>query len=430
MTQPRIKATDLLNDVRSGMSDIELMAKYRLPEMALHYLLRRLTEFGMMSHLELYERSSLSEAHLTRAFVDAKHTVLTCRVCGGEIPDGAETCPYCALLERNFSGTMILDAADLVAKTSNGGGSLRCESEWTTEFREQEERPSQPDVTYENLLDVAISPASELTESRERADLLRAASQGDRELVEMLLEMGTDVNCRSAHLNTPLIRSAFKGHLPIAQLLIARGADIEARNCQGHTPLMVASNTDSGDMVSLLLAGGANPRVKNAEGYSALTIAVNDNRTEIVKLLLACGADANEFTNEKDTPLMRASHKGYLDMAALLLDAGADVDARNKHGNTALMKASFKGHLEIVKLLLKARADVNARNVYGNTALIKAAFKGREAVVRRLLEAGADANATDNSGNNAFMRAVNGGHHDIVDLLRHFVAAPTHTRQG
>jgi len=51
-----IRAKDIVNDIRAGMSDHELMGKYRLSVKGLQSIFRKLEESGTMKRSELYGR--------------------------------------------------------------------------------------------------------------------------------------------------------------------------------------------------------------------------------------------------------------------------------------------------------------------------------------------------------------------------------------
>jgi len=68
-----------------------------------------------------------------------------------------------------------------------------------------------------------------------------ASAKGQKEIVELLIAEGADVNAKSDSGSTPLHDAAINGRKEVAELLIANGADVNAiivsgRN-QGKTPL-------------------------------------------------------------------------------------------------------------------------------------------------------------------------------------------------
>jgi recombinational DNA repair protein RecR len=90
----RIRASEVVRDLRAGMSDPELMEKYRLIPELLQYVFRRLVEAGMMTELEFYERTRLSESTLFRAFSDESGECLKCHRCGRTLTE-EEVCGFC-----------------------------------------------------------------------------------------------------------------------------------------------------------------------------------------------------------------------------------------------------------------------------------------------------------------------------------------------
>ena len=60
----------------------------------------------------------------------------------------------------------------------------------------------------------------------------------EKEIVNLLLDGGADINARSDDENTALLGAIERGHIEIANLLIERGADIYAENNKGWTALL------------------------------------------------------------------------------------------------------------------------------------------------------------------------------------------------
>ena len=67
--------------------------------------------------------------------------------------------------------------------------------------------------------------------------LCEAAGGGHKEVAELLIERGADVNAWDKRGKTPLHNAAWKGHVEIAKLLITKGADVNAKADKGRTPL-------------------------------------------------------------------------------------------------------------------------------------------------------------------------------------------------
>jgi hypothetical protein len=71
----KVKATDVARDVHGGMGDTLLMEKYHLNAKQLESVLRKLVDADLITHMQLYERTSLSDSQVTRAFVDIQAAI-------------------------------------------------------------------------------------------------------------------------------------------------------------------------------------------------------------------------------------------------------------------------------------------------------------------------------------------------------------------
>lgn len=69
--------------------------------------------------------------------------------------------------------------------------------------------------------------------------------------------------------NTPLHYAADNGNRELVELLLAHGADVNARCERGWTPLLRACNASNLRVAALLLSSGADPYIANDEGYIA-----------------------------------------------------------------------------------------------------------------------------------------------------------------
>ena len=136
-----------------------------------------------------------------------------------------------------------------------------------------------------------------------------AARAGHIEAVKQHLVAGTDVNSKDGdgytclHLTLGVVGER---HKEVAELLINKGADVNVKLPGGWTPLLWAVINGLKEVAELLIASGADMNAKERDGMTPLHRAALEGHKEIVKLLIAEGADVNAKDRGGQTPLDRA----------------------------------------------------------------------------------------------------------------------------
>ena len=83
-----------------------------------------------------------------------------------------------------------------------------------------------------------------------------AARNGDKEIAEILIAEGADVNAKNDNGQTSLHFAAIGGYMEIAKLLINNGADVNAKDRYGKTPLDWATKNKHPEIADLLRKHG------------------------------------------------------------------------------------------------------------------------------------------------------------------------------
>ncbi|TVY45537.1 Ankyrin [Lachnellula subtilissima] len=258
------------------------------------------------------------------------------------------------------------------------------------------------------ILDESLKTGKQQPIPHLESTILWASRIGDQQIVEKLLNLGTNIEAKDDIGSTPLIEASKKGNLDVTKLLLKRGADIEQTNAESETPLSCASLEGSEDIVALLL--------ENHVQIDVRTHAKKDTKG-LPKLLLDGGADPNAENDAKETPLYWACNHGSDDIVEVLLSKHASTNPTPANGSTPLLESIEEQNTAISMTLLlnKARFDVCDRN--GWSALNLASWYGDFKVVEKLIELGADITSTDGEGDTPLHQAAYNGYLEIAKLL-------------
>ncbi|MGB2866682.1 MAG: ankyrin repeat domain-containing protein [Sedimentisphaerales bacterium] len=239
-----------------------------------------------------------------------------------------------------------------------------------------------------------------------------ACGGGEKDVADLLIRRGADVNLRDKRGQTPLWIAASGGHKEIVELLIKKGADINASNNRGRTPLAVAKQGKHAEVIDILRQHGATETLHGA---------VTSGNIGEVKRLLSEGKDVNSRDSEGQTPLHLAANRGHKEMVEVLIANGADIEAReNRYSSTPLLNAAVRGRKEVVELLLSKGADIEGKNSDGLTPLNLTAAYGtaiHTEIIQLLLDRGADIESRSYGDCTPLQASVAVGRKGVAELL-------------
>ena len=190
---------------------------------------------------------------------------------------------------------------------------------------------------------------------------LPADLAGTGRVAAALIEAGAPVDGQPGDFETPLMTAASYGDAEVAQVLIDAGADIEARassdagGVPGGTALMHAAVFGMTTVLDLLVSADAQPHgIESAAAVGDITgwlTAETPPQAQIRALTFA------------------ADHQ-RLAVIDQLIDAHTPVDAVDElFGRQALRLAARNGRAHSVRRLLEHGADPGLRDEHGHTAL-------------------------------------------------------------
>jgi ankyrin repeat protein len=246
--------------------------------------------------------------------------------------------------------------------------------------------------------------------------LFYACQANDVGIATCLLNHGAQPNIGDKSGTTPLHWALSYGLPTLAIHLIEKGANVNAINKKyGETALMEAAAYNYHHSVALLIAKGAEVNIIARQSYSALSRAAGNDRDDIriLALLIDQGAAIND--DMAFAPLMEAASNGNIRIATLLIEKGADVNAVSKRrgGITALRDAVFACDMAMTRLLVAHGADVKAVTENRSSILLEAVWNEKNLdLVAYLIEQGAQVNLANDDGQTPLLKSV--AHKDLA----------------
>jgi ankyrin repeat protein len=262
---------------------------------------------------------------------------------------------------------------------------------------EKGDNPDQISAYYAESFLQKIAGGRDSARFAARPALSLALLLGHKDIAKLLLEHGASPSLRGASYHnygqdsceTPLILAVKSGDREMIELLLAKGADINGADCQwGKTPLAYAGDLA---LVDLLLKKGADVN-RGGRYVSPLVGALQDKNKQLLAHLLEKGGNANQVQPgwHGETLLHKAAADPAYDSSyiQLLLEHGADAKLKDDEGFTAYDVAVAKGRKDIAALLLEnGGISGNASSV-----MMGAIGRGDLETMEKLLKGGLDPN--------------------------------------
>ena len=199
------------------------------------------------------------------------------------------------------------------------------------------------------------------------------AIKNRKEIAELLISKGADVNASDQRRLTPLHDAVKYGFEDICRILIASGSNVNVNSSNEGSPLRAAIGRDYPRIAELLISNGATIDI------DALCVAAISNSSKVAKLLISKGANINEICINGDTPIHIAAKGGHIETLKVLIVEGANLNAKLKDnksnssygivGWTPLHLAANYGQTESAELLVAAGAEINSKFQKGHTPL-------------------------------------------------------------
>lgn len=268
-----------------------------------------------------------------------------------------------------------------------------------------------------SFVKLLLEKGAKVTVAHAEIPLHLAAIRGDTDIIELLLDAGSDINITNGIRNTPLHWAAQFGNQFTIQLLLNKGADVNRTNIDGDTALHFAVNEKNIATINLLIKHNAKVNATNEAGNTLLHVAAKNTDLLTLDLLLKEGAKVNVTNMDGNSPLHIAAQGGNKSMLELLLDNGANINFNNKDGRSPLHCAVLGGNIFNIELLLSKGAKINTKDCIGDTLIHFAAKRRETSILELLLNQGIDISITNYYGDSPLHIAVTNEIIPIIELL-------------
>nr|XP_032529340.1 oxysterol-binding protein-related protein 1-like [Danaus plexippus plexippus] len=220
-----------------------------------------------------------------------------------------------------------------------------------------------------------MSSKENYTGQEAEESLLYSARHGELTVVKALLEarrerkLTLNIDCRGKNKTnlgwTPLHLATYFRHKDVVEVLLDAGANVDEVNDTGDTALHKAAFIGDQELVILLLNYRADVNIMNGEGRTAEDVC---NTPDVQRLLEAAGLAERR---DKERKLLNAAREGRIDDVQELLSSPSppNINCVDAQGNTCLHCVAYRGHARVAVLLLQNGVDTTLRNNRGQLAI-------------------------------------------------------------
>ena len=221
-------------------------------------------------------------------------------------------------------------------------------------------RVGEVDVVAEILSPEGRPELVDMTDESGHTPLITAIKHQHLHLVRyMLAACRANPNELSVGGNAPLHEAAIAGQKEMVALLCNYGSEPTATNCYGETPLHFAARQGNEEVVDCLVSYGAHVDVLTTKGkYTPLMFAAGAGKVDSARRLMDLGADPAIRNLHWQTAMMRAAAAGHDDCVSAIVNwqPGDDGQGHKKKKNQGKKGAGKGGAMDAKRGGRKAAA--------------------------------------------------------------------------
>lgn len=234
--------------------------------------------------------------------------------------------------------------------------------------------------------------------------------------IEMLLDHKDQFENLDAVLGRSLCIAASTGDLNVTQMLINEGADVNYRSplFQDLNPTYISVLYTNLNTFFYLVENNGNVHIEDKKGLTLLHQSAFTGVTKVSEFLINEGVSPFQKDDDGRTPLMYAAWAGNFGLYKLLIEKGADIHLKSDKNESVFMFSIIGENIFIIKDLLRNEADINEADIYGNTPLFFAVDEENIDILILLINKGADLNTENKSGETPLSWAIKKSNKEIV----------------
>ncbi|KAI3716954.1 hypothetical protein L1987_68204 [Smallanthus sonchifolius] len=208
-----------------------------------------------------------------------------------------------------------------------------------------------------------------------RSLLHHAILCGNTGAVKTLLKCGSDVEYPIKDETRAIHMAARLGFPSILQLLIESGCDVNCRTKNtGETAQMICARFKREECLRVLTKAGADLGLTGLTGQTARSIAESNHWSngfqKAVLDIIRSGMVPTSSNTAVFSPLMFVAHSGDIQaLKALIYHDDVNLDEQDENGFSAVMVTAMRSDIEAFRLLVYAGSDVKLTNKAGETAI-------------------------------------------------------------
>ena len=215
-----------------------------------------------------------------------------------------------------------------------------------------------------NKVELLISKNSKaiinLKDKNGRTALMLACMRNNKEIVELLIKSGSNINEINNDGRTALIITIIHGYrhsyYEVIKLLIKSGINVDTQDKYQNTALIQSIWSGHKEIVELLIKAGASLNLKNNKNKTALDEANESQHKDILSFMIDSQKKREEIVKLKQE-LFNAIKFGDFNNVRELIKK-VTLNLHDENGNNVLHLAAINNQAQIFKLVLGVRADL------------------------------------------------------------------------